>query len=900
MRFGFGTVLWGRRIDDLDYCLDVIAACGYKGVEFAQHHEQIFIREGEHIRGVDGVAELVRKLDDRGLDLIGLVGGTLKDRAEFLDTHRGCYLYLDRWPEEDKDPEFHAQVQSCLAAGHVLALHPHWLMPMCKCDQAIDIIKAQDSPQVRLLLDTAHATIAEDDPVDVAAKRHALLACVHLKSWRPDYGRWSHRYAHGFCLPGDGIVKVSEVMDALHQVSYKGWVVLEQDHFADRRERTALHGAQWMSKHGEKWGLHVQPDLARVGVKIAEERKNPFVSHEGVESKQATLARSLARRVEHHHSGRDFYHEVAEGLLSLLQVMAVKVWSHNPLTNEFCLLGIAARMPTLRHCESILSNRCSLVAEIVQHPHICERNLDEPKVILAFSDKDWLQLVKQHGACWMTVLPVFNSSNPHQLRFLITAFSEDSLLSRKFSSIGTSERLLYPMGNDGDLKQVRSGELERYGWVVSHWADHLTNEICTAAAGATNHLCGEFKSGGVMEFINELTAHLKKRFDCNCVTLFLEDTTGKLLEPAGESDKSLIWSQNGLDGNEVDHHYLDPDDRKHYTWKAWKQRRMVFSSTAKDGKAREQRKPEDEDRDEILFAPLTRRLGKCHGVVRLHNKHRVAASSEASMFTDDDAAHLDAVIQAALPHLELLRHREQEMEGMTRMVHEFQAPLGAIRMATDAMRLDLKRNGHVPEQFFRQDFLGMVMDWAELMGHLARNAHVFAAGIATLPPQKRRTLLRTAVVLPVLHQVKPLLKHGMRLEFDYHGFEDIPPLWIDRGQFQCVFFNLMANACKYGAGTETVRVSITAGEVGGNYCISFSDWGQGVPEDIKEKVFLPKFRSKEALLADVSGMGLGLYVVRSIIEAHGGRIRVSRTHLPTTFEITLPSSLRHAPSPARP
>lgn len=44
MKIGFGTVLWGRRIDDLDYMLRVIKACGYKGVEFAQHHHQIFVR----------------------------------------------------------------------------------------------------------------------------------------------------------------------------------------------------------------------------------------------------------------------------------------------------------------------------------------------------------------------------------------------------------------------------------------------------------------------------------------------------------------------------------------------------------------------------------------------------------------------------------------------------------------------------------------------------------------------------------------------------------------------------------------------------------------------------------------------------------------------------------------
>ena len=96
MRFGFETVLWGRRIDDLDYTLEVIARCGYEGVEFSQHPSQIFVRDGEDVRPLRDVEEMLALLHKHGLELIGLVEGSLHERMNFLQGHTEAYLYLDR------------------------------------------------------------------------------------------------------------------------------------------------------------------------------------------------------------------------------------------------------------------------------------------------------------------------------------------------------------------------------------------------------------------------------------------------------------------------------------------------------------------------------------------------------------------------------------------------------------------------------------------------------------------------------------------------------------------------------------------------------------------------------------------------------------------------------------
>jgi signal transduction histidine kinase len=419
---------------------------------------------------------------------------------------------------------------------------------------------------------------------------------------------------------------------------------------------------------------------------------------------------------------------------------------------------------------------------------------------------------------------------------------------------------------------------------VAHWSDYLTDEICSAATGFTNHLCGNTNQS-VTEFIDSLTEYLEQTFNCNAVTVLLEDFSGKRLEPVGRSREKVDWGENPP--------YYSISDYESHTFRTWKFREMVFSADAVVGQAREKR-PEDDTRNEILFAPLVRRGGKCHGVARLHNKKAVA-KPVSSMFTDDDAAKLDAIIQTALPHLELLKMQEQQRQSLARMVHEFQSPLVAIRGAVDLMQADLRTKEKSPDTYFRRDYLDDVLQWTELMGRLTRNAQIFAGGIGADVLRAQRTSLLSEVVMPVLRQIRPLVPDGVRFDCRQEDLHSIPSLHVDRNQMQQVFFNMLSNSIKYGGSSVSIRVRISGGPVGSAYSIFVEDWGSGIDENDREEVFQAGYRSLKAVLFHVSGQGLGLSVVRSIIEAHGGTIRVRSCRNPTTFEITLPQHLRHRP-----
>jgi len=108
----------------------------------------------------------------------------------------------------------------------------------------------------------------------------------------------------------------------------------------------------------------------------------------------------------------------------------------------------------------------------------------------------------------------------------------------------------------------------------------------------------------------------------------------------------------------------------------------------------------------------------------------------------------------------------------------------------------------------------------------------------------------------------------------------------DRSQIERVFINLVGNALKFTP--ENGKISINAHRSGKIIQIDVSDTGFGIPEDAQGKLFQEFFRVENAINQEVKGTGLGLALVRHIIEAHQGRIWVkSKLSEGSTFSFTL-------------
>jgi signal transduction histidine kinase len=94
------------------------------------------------------------------------------------------------------------------------------------------------------------------------------------------------------------------------------------------------------------------------------------------------------------------------------------------------------------------------------------------------------------------------------------------------------------------------------------------------------------------------------------------------------------------------------------------------------------------------------------------------------------------------------------------------------------------------------------------------------------------------------------------------------------------FTNLIQNAAD--AMKDGGKLSFGYAKTGSYAEITVSDTGHGIPEGIKDKIFLPFYTTKE------KGTGLGLAIVHKIITSHGGTIRVDITASGTTFRLRLP------------
>lgn len=112
--------------------------------------------------------------------------------------------------------------------------------------------------------------------------------------------------------------------------------------------------------------------------------------------------------------------------------------------------------------------------------------------------------------------------------------------------------------------------------------------------------------------------------------------------------------------------------------------------------------------------------------------------------------------------------------------------------------------------------------------------------------------------------------------------DSLPPVPGVRDQLVQVVFNLVLNSIDAtGKGGE---IAVGASEADGKIILTVTDDGIGIPESVREKLFRPYFTTKK------HGTGLGLFVIRKIVEEHGGTVSVhSEPGRGTTFRIELPS-----------
>jgi signal transduction histidine kinase len=131
----------------------------------------------------------------------------------------------------------------------------------------------------------------------------------------------------------------------------------------------------------------------------------------------------------------------------------------------------------------------------------------------------------------------------------------------------------------------------------------------------------------------------------------------------------------------------------------------------------------------------------------------------------------------------------------------------------------------------------------------------------------RLQLRRQMVNVPAIAErvADRLRHHDDGHDIDVRFPDDFPQLYADPDKIDQVLTNLVENALKYGAGTTTIKGWADQGEV----TVVVGDQGQGIPAQYLQQIFTKFFRRAGERR---TGTGLGLYITKGIVEAHGGRI----------------------------
>lgn len=432
------------------------------------------------------------------------------------------------------------------------------------------------------------------------------------------------------------------------------------------------------------------------------------------------------------------------------------------------------------------------------------------------------------------------------------------------------------------------------------------DDACAVAAGNVSLIADQ--KGALNDFLSKLGPLIKQELECEALTIFLKNRTGDRLE--SRWGPWLEW-QEGLPENEKCYR---KEETKHPTVQCWQECRTILMASAvnevfggdhKQAKSTEQVPAGSELHDDVLVVPLVAAsmkpdgtlLFSVIGVVRCRNKQKITLTNGALQhpyFTHDDAAILSTICQSSVPHIDTLMRDEGLAKTISNMTHELNMPVNTLQAAVDRVQTLIAQGRYSALSDLAEDMLS----WTGLMGRIIDMADLFGKRDRLLEPECERIGLFGDVIAPLKPVMSKLLAdRGFDVnKITYGKIESIPLLYLDRNQFQMVFFNLFSNAIKYSFNDPSqFRIEITAEHRNGEYQIRFQNWGPGILPEYIDAVFDIGIRGPTAVNQLVKGMGLGLWVVRRVVEAHEGRVAVTSASDPTTITIFLPEARRASP-----
>lgn len=230
---------------------------------------------------------------------------------------------------------------------------------------------------------------------------------------------------------------------------------------------------------------------------------------------------------------------------------------------------------------------------------------------------------------------------------------------------------------------------------------------------------------------------------------------------------------------------------------------------------------------------------------------------------------------------EILEARDQAVSDVA---HELQSPLTVIQgFASTLLRVSADKL----DEEARARFLRIILDETRRLTRLIRNM----LDTTRLEAGKAAVLrLEEVALAPLLQEVTERMQasttiHRLVLEVP----ENLPPLIADQDKLHQILSNLLGNAIKYSpeGGNVLIRAEVNEAEI----AVSVTDHGLGMTREQQQRLFERLSRVVDPS-RKIGGTGIGLHLIKGLVEAHTGRIEVeSEPGVGSTFRFTIPRSL---------
>lgn len=280
----------------------------------------------------------------------------------------------------------------------------------------------------------------------------------------------------------------------------------------------------------------------------------------------------------------------------------------------------------------------------------------------------------------------------------------------------------------------------------------------------------------------------------------------------------------------------------------------------------------------MLCMPMRDKNGHIIGVFQLLNKESELFKKEDEKFIEALSAHASIAIENARVTQEMLLNERFSTVGTmaSSILHDLKSPMHTIKIYTEALR---KISGSEEAV----DLADEIITQIDKLVSMVQEILDFSRGVSST--NMRKIEIGTFVDNVFSFLEKEIKNHNLTLnkKLEYTG-----PCVLDPDKIERVFFNIVNNAIDamsdHGSGVITVATK----SIDNKLQIIFRDTGKGIPEEIQKNIFDPFFT-----FGKKHGTGLGMSIVKKIIEEHNGVIEFETGKgKGTTFYIYLPLRLR--------